>query len=292
MARKHNTLIILILLLVFKGAILHAQTTEQRSLLLVKEKHEVDSIMRIVIKDSHSKDICFSLTTKNDIGYYFSILRLAKGKDETYYSVTQPGDIKPFGYFIIDGYKVFVYGNDEPLFFFKKTDKATIFNFIKLSDVVDWPDDSSTYLADPEHRNGKYVFGTSDIHDRAFVKTGSVLMVSPIPGQPFGILTISAKKVIMPDDRPFDSSFQKTVKTDSDSFNSIINYIKESKYLHPLLKNTGSSNKVYEIIISSDSVEKDLFLAESDFSSFFEPLKLLLKNKCTDKTLSEAFVYY
>jgi len=292
MAIRHSTLIILTLLLVFKGAILHAQTMEQRSLFLLKENHEVDSIVRIVIKDSHTKDICFSLTTNNDIGYYFSILRLAKGKDETYYCVTQPRDIKPFGYFIIDGYKVFVYGDDEPLLFFKKTQTRTTFNFIKLSDVVDWSDNSSTYLADPEHRNGKYVFGTSDIHDKAFIKTGVVLLVAPIPGQPFGILSISVKKAIAPNDRPFDGAFQKTVNTDNDSFNLIVNYIKESKYLHPLLKKTGSSSKVYEIIIASDSVKEDLFLAESDFSSFFEPLKLLLKNKCTDTVLIDAFKYY
>jgi len=248
--------------------------------------------MRIVIKDSHTKGICFSLTTNNDIGFSFSILRLAKGKDETYYCVTQPKDIKPFGYFIIDGYNVFVYGNDEPLLFFKKTEKSTIFNFIKLSDVVDWSDDSSTYLADPEHRNGKYFFGTSDIYDRTFIKTGRVLLVTPIPGQPFGILSISVKKAIVPNDRPFDGAFGKTIKTDNDSFNLIINYIKESKYLDPLLKKTGSSNKVYEIIIVSDSLKEDLFLAESDFSSFFEPLKLLLKNKCPDKTLIDAFKYY
>ena len=89
-----------------------------------------------------------------------------------------------------------------------------------------------------------------------------------------------------------DSIFGKTVKTDIYSFNLIANYIKESKYLHPPLKKIGSSNAVYRIILVSDSTKDDLYLIESDFSLFFEPLKLLLKNKCSDKNVNEAFKYY
>jgi hypothetical protein len=96
----------------------------------------------------------------------------------------------------------------------------------------------------------------------------------------------------MPNDRPLDSVFGKTVKTDVNSFNLIVNYIKESKYLHPPLNKIGSSNEAYKIVLVSDSTKENLFLIESDFSSFFEPLKLLLESKCNDKNLMEAIKYY
>jgi len=169
--RKKSLVSFLTVLLMVKVFVLHAQTPEKSIVPFVKENHEVDSIIRIAVNASHSKNICFSLTTiHSPIGYYFSILRLAKGVNNTYYRVIQPEDIKIFGYFVMDGYKIFVYGDDEPLVFFEKTKQKSEFNFIELKDIVSWDSPNDLYEDDPERRHGKFVVGTSTIHDKILPK--------------------------------------------------------------------------------------------------------------------------
>jgi hypothetical protein len=167
MARIKIKMLIFLLLLAMNWGVVYAQEPTQISIPQLKENREIDSIMNIVVKNSRSKNICFSLTSVNSpVGRYFSVLRLPKGENDVYYRATQPEAIKEFGYFMFKGFNVFVYGDDEPTVFFKNTNKRFVFKLVTLKDRITWSDPDSLYAEDPEHNHGHFIFGSSEIRDK------------------------------------------------------------------------------------------------------------------------------
>ena len=122
------------------------------------------------------------------------------------------------------------------------------------------------------------------LHNIQFVHAGEEF-------HPIGTISIAVEKLVPPRDKMTDFSFGKAVKTDSSSFYLIANYIKTSKYVHPTFKEMGASRGLYDIIVIIGSTKEQLYVVESDYKLFFEPLKILLKNKCRDKKVIDVFKY-
>lgn len=158
--------LLLICFLLLCNSHIFAQT-KKLSLHLLKETNEIDSMINIVIKKSRTPDIYFSFTTVHTpIGYEFTILRLEKTKKNIYYRVHQFSEINDWGYFKVDGYTVFVSGDDPAPQYFKTTSGSEKFETILLKDTVNYFSADSLFKNDPEHRHGKFFFVSRGYGDK------------------------------------------------------------------------------------------------------------------------------
>lgn len=148
--------ITVLIVLFYVSSYLKAQTYRKSSLLLLKEKHEIDSLFDYVIKESHSKNIYFSFATVANVnGYTFLIGQLLSYKDKISYSFMLPQYMKDFGYFKYRGRIIFVSGGINPYHFFIKTNKHRSFKFIKQQSNDD-NKFSNLFFNTFEYRDGKF----------------------------------------------------------------------------------------------------------------------------------------
>jgi len=156
----------IILLLLLCGTSAHAQI-KKINLLLLKQNKEIDSLMKVVIKKSVSTELCFSFTTiHTPYGYAFMVLRLGKKQSNVYYRALQPYNIQDIGYFMFDGFTIFVSGDDNASEYFKKTSVSKTFRTISLKDTVYWFSPDSAFKDDPEHNGGFFYFTGRNFRDK------------------------------------------------------------------------------------------------------------------------------
>jgi len=147
-----KTLIFLFILLI-ASFFCHAQDTTKRNISLLKESSKIDSLINSIISfsegpKSSKKDSCFVLSlfkTKSDAGF-ISNVHISNHKQVI-------SDFRPFwknincGYFELNGYLIFIYGDSFMKEFFSNTQTKKEFTFIKpttqeavlqLNELMSW----------------------------------------------------------------------------------------------------------------------------------------------------------
>jgi hypothetical protein len=106
--------------------------------------------------------------------------------------------------------------------------------------------------------------------------------------QPIGTVIISVEKVIPLIDKPTDSLFGRSIKTDIKTFRLIRKLIKNKKYYTP--HETAADRLDFLRITDSDGFVLGLFA--SKYKMFFYDLRSLIEQKKGDQTVIEAFDSY
>ena len=110
--------------------------------------------------------------------------------------------------------------------------------------------------------------------------------------KPIGTLSISTDEVIVPTDRQLDKIYGKAVKTDTNSFNLVADFVINSKLLTNKPRKLHGNKEFYEIIIVSVTNTQRLYLGEHDIIAFFNTLRDLLIKDNADPHLLDALKYY
>ena len=161
----------IILLPLLCGTLACAQI-KKINLPLLKQNKEVDSLIKVVEKKSISTKLCFSFTTiHTPYGYAFMVLRLSKTQNSIYYRALQPHNIQDIGYFLFDGYMIFVSGDDNASEYFKKTSFRRTFKTISLKDTIYWFSPDTAFKDDPENNGGLFYFTGRNFRDKGKLVT-------------------------------------------------------------------------------------------------------------------------
>jgi len=106
--------------------------------------------------------------------------------------------------------------------------------------------------------------------------------------EPIGTIIISVEELVPLIDRPTDSTFGQSIKTNIETFNVVRDLIKQNKYrtAHP----TALEGKQFLRIEDSDGFV--LTLVFSKYQAFFDDLRSAIKDKHGDQAVINLFKYY
>lgn len=127
---------------------------------LYKENGKIDSLMNVVLKESHFQDTYFVFVISGrSEPHLFGLFEVRNNKNSVVFNPAMPNN-RIWAFFNFKNRTIFIAGVDDPLDFFEKTDKTKKFNFKwpasgNLMDYVSKRLYSTLY----EYKNGKFTYG-------------------------------------------------------------------------------------------------------------------------------------
>jgi hypothetical protein len=159
-----RTCIIIITFLIGSLNVVKGQSSIKRSIPLLEKASKIDSLMESVIKIAPKKDSCFLLTMRYANKSPLIMIENVNKKVIKFGGGNIENE-KSLGYFEINGYTVFVTGDNLLDCFFKYTSHNKMFTFFKSAikgESIPPPYAINSFIMILKHENGMFINATID----------------------------------------------------------------------------------------------------------------------------------